>query len=273
MLILLQLLLTLVAFAHLERVPSEKPLLEYGIFAAGGYVPYYPASNQGRMRYVGAPIVRYRGLQLRSDEEDSMKARLFRNPIYGLDVSFGGAFTANSNDIDARKGMPDLDWVAEIGPRFYFFLIKTDKVWWRVNFPLRGAFSTDVIHWTYQGLVLAPSTTVRFFFDSSKYNSLILGLTRTYTTSQLQEYYFEVDAKYATASRPAYQAKAGYMSSNFGVGYIHEAGQWGYYAGWEINSYKGSANSASPLHKADYNQAWFAGVSYFFFQSEERGYQ
>lgn len=260
------------AFAHLERAPSEKPLLEYGVIGAAGWVPFYPASNEGKMRYVAAPIVRYRGLQFRSDEEDSMKARLFRNPIYGIDVSFGGAFTANSSDIEVRKGMPDLDWVAEFGPRFYFFAIKSQKVWWRFNFPVRSAFSTDLTSATYRGFVIAPSTSIRLFIDDSKFNSVIFSLSRSYTTRQLQEYYFEVDRKYATPSRPSYQAVGGYMGSSLGVAFIHEVNRIGYYGGWEMNSYRGGANAGSPLFRAEYNQAWFIGISYFFYQSEQKGY-
>lgn len=243
------------------------------MIGGAGFVPFYPASNQGKMRYIGAPIVRYRGLRFRSDEEDSVKARLFRNPVYGIDVSFGGAFTANSSDIVVRRGMPDLDFVAEMGPRFYYFLYRGERLWWRLNFPVRAAFSTDVLNWEYQGLVFAPSTNLRWFFDEAKFNSLMVALTRTYTTHHLQELYFQVDQRFATPSRPEYDAKSGYMQSSLGVAYLHEKGKFGYYGGWEMNSFKGAANAGSPLFKANYNFSWFLGFSYFFYQSAERGYQ
>jgi MipA family protein len=273
MLYFLFFLTSMLVEANLEKVPSQKPLLEYGVFAGAGWIPFYPASDQGKIRYLAAPMVRYRGLRLRSDEEDSMKARIFKNSFYGIDLSFGGAFTANSSDIEIRKGMPDLDWIGEIGPRWYFFAYKSDFLWWRFNLPVRGAFSTNIKEWTYQGLVFAPSMNIRFFFDSSKYNSFFINLVQHYTTLHLQKYYFEVPPAYANSFRPAYKAKPGLMDTALSLGYIHEMGQWGYYAGWELNSFKGAANRESPLHKADFNQAWFLGISYFFYQSEERGYQ
>lgn len=261
------------AFARLEQVASTKPLYEFGIVAGGGFVPDYPASDQGRIRYLGAPIIRYRGLRFRSDEEDSMKARIFTDPLYGFDLSASGSFPANSDKNEARKGMRDLDWIGELGPRFYLYLIKTDKIWVRLFFPVRYAFSTDLTSATYQGLVFAPSFNTRFYFDESKFNSIIFAVTRTYTTHHLQEYFFEVDPKFARTNRPEYNAESGYLSTSAGLAFIREKENIGIYTGFGINSYKGSANSGSPLHRTDYTYGVFVGMSYIFHQSEERGFQ
>lgn len=267
------LILAPLSFANLRPIKSDKSLYEFGLIAGAGFVPDYPASDQGRIRYVGAPIVRYRGLRLRSDEEDSMKARIFSDPMYGFDLSAGGSFPANSDKNEARKGMPDLDWMAELGPRYYMYLVKNERVWLRFFLPLRAAFSTDLTSATYQGLVFAPSLNLRYFFDDTKFNSLILGVTRNYTTRQLQEYYFGVKEKFATHDRSRYSATDGYLSTSIGMAYIYEKNNRGFYTGFGINSYKGAANAGSPLHKADYNFGAFIGLSFTFYHSEERGYQ
>lgn len=259
--------------ASLQPVRSNKPLYEFGVIGGSAYVPDYPASDQGRMRYLAVPQFRYRGLRLRSDEEDSMKARILLNPVYGFDVSGAGAFSAKSDDNDARKGMKDLDWMGEFGPRFYLFLVRTDRLWVRIFLPARLAFSTDLTSTTYQGLVFAPAFNTRFYFDDSKFNSLIFNVTRKHTTHQLQEFYFEVDPKDATTTRSAYDAKSGYMSTTAGLAYIYEKEHTGIYLGLTVNSYKGAANAGSPLHKSDYTYAAFVGLSYLFYQSEERGFQ
>lgn len=263
----------LMAFAHLERIESDKPLFEYGVIGASGYVPDYPASDQGRVRWIAAPMVRYRGLRFRSDEEDSVKARLFNDAIYGFDLSAGGSFQASSEKNDARKGMPDLDWTLELGPRFYVFLYKSERVWLRFFAPVRVAFSTDLTDLKYQGLVLAPSINLRMYVDETKFNSIILGVTRTHTTAELQKFFFEVDSKYATPERPRYEARSGYMSTSAGLAYIYEKGNKGFYTGFGASSYQGAANAGSPLHKTDLNFGWFLGFSYLFYQSEARGYQ
>lgn len=270
---LILLCLPVVAFANLERFKSQKPLYEYGVVAGAGYVPDYPASDQGRIRYIGAPQVRYRGLRFRSDEEDSVRARLFNDPLYGFDLSASGSFPANSDKNEAREGMPDLDWIFELGPRFYLFLAKTDRVWLRFFLPVRAAFTTDLTSATYKGLVFPPSLNMRVFFDDTKFNSVIIGATRTYTTGHLQEYFFEVDPKFQTAQRPAYKSTSGYLSTSVGLAYIYEKGNKGFYTGFGVNSYKGAANAGSPLHRTDYTYGAFVGFSYLFFQSEERGYQ
>lgn len=259
--------------ASLHPVRSNKSLYEFGVVGGAGFVPDYPASDQGRMRYLAFPLFRYRGMRLRSDEEDNLKARLFLNPLYGIDFSGSGAFSANSDDNKARKGMKDLDWMGEIGPRFYVFLMKTDKLWIRFFLPLRMAFSTDLLSTTYQGLVLAPSLSTRYYFDESKFNSVILNVTRTHTTHQVQEFYFEVQNKDATADRPRYDARSGYMGTSAALAYIFEKDKLGLVGGISVTSYKGSANAGSPLHRSDFNGAAFVGFSYLFSQSEERGYQ
>ncbi len=135
------------------------------------------------------------------------------------------------------------------------------------------ASSTDLTSITYQGLVFAPSMSVRYYFDDSKFNSLILSLTRSYTTHQIQEYYYQVERKDVTPERPLYDARSGYMGSSAGLAYIYEKEHLGIYSGISMNSYVGAANAGSPLHKADYTYAAFLGVSYLFYQSEARGYQ
>ncbi len=261
------------AQAHLEQIASSKPLYEFGVLGGMGYIPDYPASDQGRVRYLVLPQIRYRGLRFRSDEEDTVKARIFTDPLYGFDLSAAGTFPTNSSKNEAREGMPDLDWIGEIGPRFYLYLMRTEKIWVRLFFPLRMAFSTDFTGATYQGLVVAPSFNARYFFDESKFNSIVFASTRTYTTSQLQEYFFEVDSKFSTPNRPQYEAGAGYLSTSAGLAYIYEKDNLGLYSGLGVVSYKGGANAGSPLHKADHTFSVFMAISYLFYQSKERGFQ
>ena len=262
-----------VAHAGLSPVLSTKPLFEFGVLGGTALVPDYPASDQGRIRYLAFPQVRYRGMRFRSDEEDSLKARFLMNQTYGFDFSAGGAFSAKSDKNDARKGMDDLDWMGELGPRFYFFFVKTEKLWVRLFLPLRLAFSTDFLSTTYQGLVFAPSLNARYYFDNSKFNSVILAATRTHTTHQMQEFYYEVGAKDVTNGRPKYDARSGYMGTTAALAYIFEREQTGIYMGLSASSYKGAANAGSPLHREDNNYAAFVGFSYLFYQSEGRGYQ
>lgn len=272
--IFIQLLFSLtVSHAELAPLRSNKPLYELGVVGGAGFIPDYPASDEGRIRTIVVPQFRYRGLRLRSDEEDNMKARLLFNNTYGFDLSGSGAFSSKSDKNEARKGMNDLDWVLELGPRFYYFFVRTNQLWVRAFLPVRAAFSSDLTSATYQGLVFAPAINLRYYFDDSKFNSLIFVITRTYTTHHLQEYYFNVDERYVTPTRPRYKAVSGYMSTNSALAYIYEKGQLGVYSGFGVSSFKGSANAGSPLHRAEYTFAAFFGVSYLFYQSEERGYQ
>jgi outer membrane protein len=256
----------------LHRVLSSKPLYELGVVGGYGYVPDYPAAGQGRMRYIIFPIFRYRGLRFRSDEEDSARARIFLHPHYGIDLNATGSFPAYSQDNDARKDMPNLDWMGEFGPRIYIFLHRTDKFWWRLFFPARLAYSTDFSTVTQRGMVFAQSMNFRYFFDDTRFNSITLSISRNYATEKFQDYYFEVSERFVTPERPKYKATGGYLGSSAGLAFIHEKNQIGLYAGLGVNSYKGAANSGSPLHKSDYTYGAFVGFSYFFYESVSRGY-
>ncbi len=96
---------------------------------------------------------------------------------------------------------------------------------------------------------------------------------RTHTTHQLQEYFYEVKDRYQTNERNAYNAVAGYLSTNLSLSFLHEKNSKGFYAGVGMSSFKGAANSGSPLHKNDINFSGFLGFTYTFFKSEEKGFQ
>lgn len=272
-LLLVFLSLSALSLPELRPIKSDRPLFEIGVIGGSGYLPHYPASNEGQIRYLAAPMFKYRGLRLRSDEEDSLKARLFDDPHYGFDLGASGGFSLESDRNEARKGMKDLDWLGEIGPRFYSFLIKKEEYWLRFFLPARAAFSTDLSQVTYQGMVFAPNLNFRYFFKGNMFNSLILSFTRSYTTDEYQDFYYDVDPKFAAAERPAYEAVSGYHGSSLSMVYLHEVENKGYYVGAVVNSYKGAANSGSPLHKEDYTYSAFLAFSYTLYESNARGYQ
>ena len=47
--------------ASLESVRSAKPLYEFGVFGGSAFLPDYPAADEGRLRSLAAPQMRYRG--------------------------------------------------------------------------------------------------------------------------------------------------------------------------------------------------------------------
>lgn len=93
-----------------------RPLFELGVMAGGGYLADYPAADESQFRGLALPYFVYRGEILRSDEKGLLRSRLIHSENFEFDISLDGSFPADSND--NRRGLPDLDWLGEIGPRF-----------------------------------------------------------------------------------------------------------------------------------------------------------
>jgi MipA family protein len=132
-----------------------------------------------------------------------------------LDISFDGGVPVDSSRNQARAGMPDLDPLFEIGPALEFCLWKRCGSERNLEFriPLRAVFSTDFSKVESRGGVFNPHLTLDL-------NDVIRGpmgkvnfsasTGPLYATERYHDYYYQVDPVFATPSRPAYDARAGY---------------------------------------------------------------
>ena len=75
-----------------------------------------------RLTSYRCPFPIYRGRILRIGDESGkpVRTRIFRRDRIKIDLDFGLNFPVDSDDVDARTGMPDLDLLAEIGPEVEF---------------------------------------------------------------------------------------------------------------------------------------------------------
>ncbi|HJP23600.1 MAG: MipA/OmpV family protein [Alphaproteobacteria bacterium] len=229
---------------------SEKPLWELGLMAGGGLLPDYPAAAQNHFQWLALPYLAYRGKFLRSDKKGLLRGRFFKSDRVELDVSLKGSFPADSGDNEARRGMPDLDWLGEIGPRLQITLAKAArdaKV--ELELPLRAVFSTDFSSFDTRGAVFAPELAYQHerLFDFAEFK---LSLGASYGTEKLAEYFYEVSDRYATATRAAYQAESGYIGSTLKLVMFKPLNRrWRLFAGLGADFHHGSANEQSPLYR------------------------
>lgn len=231
------------------------PLWEVGVGAGAGWLPDYPAADQGRVRALALPVIRYRGEFLRSDERGLLRGRLMRNRDLELDVSFAGAFPAASQDNDARRGMPDLDWMGEVGPRLLWTLARSPDgaPAVQVDIPLRAVLSTDFRSGVrHEGWVFHPtaSWTTRDMVGSGV--TLRLSGGPMLADRALADTFYGVAPAFATAARPAWRGRAGYMGSTLAVTASRPLTDRVTLLGRvEGRSHHGAANRASPLHRSD----------------------
>ena len=92
-----------------------RPVWEVGVLAAAFNSPEYPAAGQNQTNTIPAPYFIYRGETLRIGDGSIARAVAIDKSWYELDLSLAGSFNANSEDNEARAGMPDLDFIFELG--------------------------------------------------------------------------------------------------------------------------------------------------------------
>lgn len=258
-----------------EDAPKQiKPLWELGLGAGALYSPDYPSSSQKHVRAIALPYVVYRGDILRIGDGQAVRAVAFENDRIELDMSFAAAFDADSEDNELRSGMPDLDYMFQIGPQMKIAVadfIFDDESLGELTLALqaRGVFSTDLGSLDHHGYVFEPMLQYKHTGFLSPKLDMTISLKPQWTTSQLHEYFFDVKSDYVTADRSQYSSDSGYFGTGLNV-----------YASYRINeklrgfigvqstSHHGAANERSPLYEKDFTVGFGAGFILKLFESK-----
>ena len=248
------------------------PRFEFGVAAAALQVPAYPASAVDTNRQFFVPWFIYRsdsllvkdgGVQLIAYESD----RLI------IDLGIAGSLNSDTSDTPLREGLPDLDFIFELGPRFNVPLldVTNNSIRSRVNWEtsLRIALSTDFRNLDYRGLVLNTKLGYRaggFYNGKLSFNTSVAS---TWLGSQLSEYFYSVPREFATDTRPEFNADAGFLNVEafFGVNFKPTPALNTFF-GFRYASFNGSENEDSPLFEDDTNTGIIAAVSWKLYQSK-----
>src|SRR4051812_42777038 len=93
----------------------DEPLWEAGLGVAALHFPDYRGSSESRTLAFPTPYVVYRGDFFKADRY-GMRGVLFNTDRVDLNLSIGASLPVNSEDNQAREGMPDLKGSIELGP-------------------------------------------------------------------------------------------------------------------------------------------------------------
>ncbi len=252
---------------------DQNPLFELGIFLAHFSTPDYPASEQTRIRTIPAPLAYYHGEILRSDDQDGTRFRFINVEKFDLDFSFGGSFPTDSGNNQARLGMPELDWTFEIGPRLLYYIYRNKSLAQvRVGLPLRASFATNFASWNGLGYIFAPT------FQIDLYNSFMIDnlnlyfiVTPTYLNQGLAAYFYQVDNRYQTSARPAYDAKAGFLGTELSLAIKYSWAHKSIVVGTQYADFSQSANSQAYLHRRNITWSFLVAFGWILFETEARG--
>lgn len=244
------------------------PLWEVGAFAGALSAPAYPASSQQSRRALVLPYFIYRGEVLRADRS-GVGARLAHTERWELDVGFSGALPASSDDVDLRRGMPDLGTLIEFGPRIKVKLAEPalgQRIMLEV--PLRAAleFNGGVRQ---VGYALEPKLAYERAYASGwrarSAISLLVG------DQQLNQYFYGVPAAYATATRPAYAAQGGLISTRLMLDVAKRiTPDASLFAFARYDLHGDSANRNSPLFAQDHGSTVGLGLTWTLGRSSAR---
>ncbi len=230
--------------------PKEPlPLWEIGAVAIGAYQPAYPGADQNLPRVRILPFGIYRGSLLRADG-NGVGLRGFRSKRFEWDVSGSGSFGSSANTVHVREGMPSIGTLLEIGPALKVNLGdlvdgKRDPRLTQLEIPVRAVF--DVSHhfehrgWTFEPRLSHTAWTGKSF-------ALVVSASALVGDRSLNHLYYGVDAPYATADRPAYDAHAGLIATRLSASLRHRINstlRLQYFA--QLETVRGAANEASPL--------------------------
>ena len=264
--------LLLLALAALPARAQQLPVFEAGIAGGGGWLPAYPASDQNRWRGLAVPYIIYRGSVFRADD-NGLRARTSLADGIELSVSASGGVNASSDDVTARQGMPDLEWLAELGPNLRFTL-------WRgqdeaapqrivVDTPIRAVFSTDWSSVSFRGFTFAPDIAYEHMHFLSPFARLRVSAGVVFGTDRYADYFYDVAPQYARPDRPTYNAQAGYIGSRLSVSYrLPLSERFSVVAGCRVENFSGATNADSPLFRNEWNFSVVAGFAVSLWRSE-----
>jgi outer membrane scaffolding protein for murein synthesis (MipA/OmpV family) len=264
-------ILALCGLLHASGAGAEqRPQWEIGLGAAALYLPDYRGSDQSRGYLYPLPYVRYRGERLRLDDRRGLASLLLLDTDrVELDVSLNASQPAPSDQSTARQGMPDLDPTLEIGP-----LVKV-KLWENagrsrelsLQLPVRAAFtlpSPEFIGWVFNPVIDL------YLRDVGPGGRWRLGMQAgpVFTDRRYNQYYYQVDSQFATATRPAYAASGGYGGTQFTLTTNRRFGPVWFGAFVRAYGLQGAVFDDSPL--VQQRSALYAGIglAYIFAESK-----
>lgn len=250
----------------------DLPLWEVGLFGGAAATPAYPGADERSTRGLVLPMFIYRGKVLRADRS-GLSARLFDTERIDLDLGFVLSLPARSNDVEARAGMPDLNSLLEFGPRLKVLLSDpkaSERV--RLELPLRMPLELGN-GFRRQGLVFEP----RVVFETASSNQqwqADANIGMVFGNARLNQYFYEVAPQYATASRPAFEAKGGLMATRFGASLSHKLTKdWRLFGFARYDNYTHAANSDSPLFRKNSGLSLGFGFTWTAYRSSARAWE
>lgn len=244
---------------------ADQPLWELGLGVGGLRLPHYRGSDQSHDLILPVPYAIYRGKIFRATREGA-RAVLLDGERFDFDLSLAASPPTRTVDNVARAGMPNLAASVELGPNLNVKLAQGPG--WKVDLrlPVRAVVSV-------QSRPQQLGSTARPVINlDADWQGWDIGAQAgpLWASRANNAYFYSVDPAYATAARPAYQARAGSGGWRWTTGASRRFGAlWvGAFVRWD--SVAGAVFEASPLVRQRSQFTYGLAMSWVFAVSDER---
>lgn len=265
--------LAILAAGNAHAADSQKPRLEYGVAGAGIQTAAYPSSSIDIQRQFFAPWFIYRSDKVQV-KDGGVKLIAYQSDKITIDLGIGGSLSADTSETPLRDGMPDIDYLLELGPRFDVPLRDSSDAYWRnrINWvsSYRFALSTDFKRLDFRGPVLTTELLYRKDGIKNSNLSFDLSVSSTWLGDPLMDYFFAVNEQYATDERPQFNAQSGFLGIEVSAGVqFRPVSKLNTYIGVGFTSLDGSKNRNSPLFESKSNARIILAASWKLYASED----
>ncbi len=207
----------------------------------------YPGAKNTNRILLPAPYFTFRSAKFEIDR--GIKGFLYHSKNMVLDISADFGLPVDSDDTLARKNMPDLDFMLQLGPSLELLLNDKNKNHFDVRFeiPLRVALVSDFRDVENIGYLLEPRISMnhRRLGKTGLSHKATLGLK--FATQDFHAYYYDVAAEFVTADRSEFTSAGGYGGSFVKYRISYKTSNFIYWAFARYQSLRGAEFVDSPL--------------------------
>lgn len=241
---------------------AAEPLWELGLGLGALRLPHYRGSDQSHHAVFPVPYAVYRGEIFKADR-DGARAVLLDSARYEVDLSVNASPPTRSRDNRAREGMASLSGSFELGPKLSLTLARGAGWALDLRAPVHGVVTLERSpRWL--GWSVAPFLNLDTTVAGWKFGALAGPVWNSRGVNALA---YEVGPTDATATRPAYAARAGFAGWQGTVGVSKREGRlwWGAFA--RADSVAGAVFEGSPLVRQRSHVSAGVAVAWVFAQS------
>jgi len=220
----------------------------------------YPGAKETNQLIVPAPYFTYRSEKLEVDQ--GIKGFLYHSEDVELDIAVDFGLPGDSDDALVRQGMPDLDFMFQLGPSLEFMLNDKNKNYFDARFeiPLSMVFVTDFRSAENIGYLLEPhfSLNHRRLAKTGLSQTATLGLK--FATQDFHAYYYDVAAQFSTPARPEYESDGGFGGAFINYRMTYKTSDFVYWMFLRYQSLNNAVFEDSPLLVED--DYYFFGIGF-----------